>query len=337
MFGTNLRYYRLKKRMTAKALAEKCSLTPMAISNYEEGKRMPEMDIIRKLADALDVRVMDFLAVRNENLVFEHGVFHEHLPKAQQEYILAAIEEYFSRFYTAVDLSGPSLQNCFPDCHALHFKDDVNEDSKALRKHLSIHRYGPVNDLLAWLEREGIQIFLCDIDDSKFTGMHGIVNRSPYIAVNGNMNTADIRMTVTEQLVYMMFDCSDNMSEKQVKDIASAFLLPEYDLEIELGLYRKRVSRDMLALCRRYGVSLDTLLNRAQRCHILPAKAVKDFRKQAKLYGWNTDVSCNPDKPLLFEQMVYRMVSDGEISIQKGAELVKRSYSEVSSACIFGK
>ena len=76
MFGKNLRYYRLRNSMTKKELAEKCDLTPMAITNYENGDRMPSMDILKKLASALGVRVSDFLVARNENLVFEHGKFH---------------------------------------------------------------------------------------------------------------------------------------------------------------------------------------------------------------------------------------------------------------------
>ena len=53
MFEKNLKYYRLKKNMTKRALAEACGVTPMAITNYESGKRRPEMAIIKKMAEAL--------------------------------------------------------------------------------------------------------------------------------------------------------------------------------------------------------------------------------------------------------------------------------------------
>ena len=39
MFEKNLKYYRLKKNMSMKDLAEACGVTSMAISNYESGKR----------------------------------------------------------------------------------------------------------------------------------------------------------------------------------------------------------------------------------------------------------------------------------------------------------
>ena len=51
MFAKNLKYYRLKKNMTKAALADACGVSPMAISNYESGKRKPDIEIINKHAE----------------------------------------------------------------------------------------------------------------------------------------------------------------------------------------------------------------------------------------------------------------------------------------------
>ena len=72
MFEKNLKYYRLKNNMSMKDLAEACGVSSMAISNYESGKRKPDMDTINKLAEVLGVYVVDFLASRNTNLSFKH-------------------------------------------------------------------------------------------------------------------------------------------------------------------------------------------------------------------------------------------------------------------------
>lgn len=53
MFCKNLRFYRLKNAMTKKELAEKSELTPMAITHYENGTRTPNMEVLKRLADAL--------------------------------------------------------------------------------------------------------------------------------------------------------------------------------------------------------------------------------------------------------------------------------------------
>ena len=67
MFEKNLRFYRLRKGLTKKALAEACSVTPMAISNYESGNRKPSMDVLEAIAAALDVRLADLLRRRNSS------------------------------------------------------------------------------------------------------------------------------------------------------------------------------------------------------------------------------------------------------------------------------
>ena len=95
MFSKNLKYYRLRKQMSKKELAEKVNVTPMAITNYENGDRKPNMETMKALAKALDVRVTDFLAVRNGRIVFSHGGFRKSnsLSAEQQEYVREFVEE----------------------------------------------------------------------------------------------------------------------------------------------------------------------------------------------------------------------------------------------------
>ena len=58
MFEKNLKYYRLQKNMSMKDLATAVGVTSMAISNYESGKRKPEIEIINKLAEVLGIKVV---------------------------------------------------------------------------------------------------------------------------------------------------------------------------------------------------------------------------------------------------------------------------------------
>lgn len=77
MFSKNLKYYRIKNSLSKKEFAERINVTPMAITDYENGVRQPSMDILKLMAKELGVRVSDFLSIRNENLVFRHGEFRE--------------------------------------------------------------------------------------------------------------------------------------------------------------------------------------------------------------------------------------------------------------------
>ena len=53
--GERIRYYRQKKGLTQKALADLCGLSEAAIRNYELGNRSPDSDMIAKIAEHLEV------------------------------------------------------------------------------------------------------------------------------------------------------------------------------------------------------------------------------------------------------------------------------------------
>ena len=78
------------------------------------------------LAEILGLHVVDFLASRNAGLSFKHGEFRKHssLTKAQQEYVREAVEEYFARFFDAVDCLGGNPLPEPLECHSLKHSGD---------------------------------------------------------------------------------------------------------------------------------------------------------------------------------------------------------------------
>lgn len=343
MFGKNLRYYRLKNSMTKKMLAEKSDLTAMAITNYENGSRMPGMDILKKLANALNVRVSDFLAVRNDKLMFAHGEFRKTatLSMAKQDFVRESVEEYFGRFYTVVELLGGEVLPEAPVCHAVQMTGDIEADAKAMRQHLGFAEEGPINDLITVLENKGILVYVCDVESGKFSGMNGFVNERPYIIVNERMTPERNRSTIAHELAHLVFEWPKGMDEKTVEEtataIAGAFLFPKADAIRELGVHRNKVTNDMTLVCCEYGISMFLLVKRAQTARIISDETAKEFYIMASSYGWKTHEPSRikPEQPTLFKQLVFRAVSEGEISIQRGAELLRMPYDDVRAHCQF--
>jgi len=56
-FGALLRRYQLAAGLTQEALAERASLSVRNVQNLERGANLPLRDTVRRLADALDLRV----------------------------------------------------------------------------------------------------------------------------------------------------------------------------------------------------------------------------------------------------------------------------------------
>lgn len=341
MFDKNLKYYRLKKNMTKKELASLAGVTPMAITYYENGERKPGMDTIKALAKALDVRVADFLSNRNENLVFAHGEFRKgsKLQVSQQEYIRESVEEYMSRFYSIVDILGGEVLPKAPICHSLPLSDHAEEDAKVLRKHLRISDAGPIGNLVELFENKGILVYFFDAPSDAFSGMNGFVNERPYVIINKNMMPERIRSTMVHEMAHFIFAWPDNMPEKEVEErataISGAFLFSAEDARRELGIRRTVVSKDMELTCREYGISMYLLVKRAEICGIITSAAAKDFYIRAGQLGWKKKepVRIGKEEPTLFSQLVFRAVSEKEITVQKGAELLKQPYSLVAGQC----
>ena len=341
MFSKNLKYYRLRKRMSKKDLAAKANVTAMAITNYEKGDRKPSMEILKALAAALDVRVSDFLAVRSNNIVFAHGEFRKNssLPVAQQEYIRESVEEYFNRFMSAVEILGGDVLPEAPQCHAIALSADPEVNAAALREHLGFAKDGPVEDLIGKLENKGILVYECDLDNSSFSGMNGCVNDHPYIVLNPKMNPERNRSTTVHELAHLMFVWPEDMEEKDVEQMATAisgsFLFPQIDVVRELGVHRSSITKDMIPVAKEYGISMMLLVKRAELCKVITSAVAKDFYIKASKAGWRTaePSRIGGEKPALFNQLVYRAVNEGDISVQRGAELLKIPYDTVVDMC----
>ena len=64
--------------MSKKSLAEKVGVSPMAITHYEAGTRTPDMNTVKKLANALNIKVSDFVMSNSSNLQYDHAVYAIH-------------------------------------------------------------------------------------------------------------------------------------------------------------------------------------------------------------------------------------------------------------------
>ena len=76
---------------------------------------------------------------------------------------------------------------------------------------------------------------------------------------------------------------------------------------------------------------MSLLAERAHLCKIISDNAYELYFKRS---GRNEGSSITiMEVPTLFEQLVYRAVNEGEITIQKGAELLKIPYDQVADNC----
>lgn len=61
-FAKNLRKYREERKLTQRQLAETAGITATSISSYENQAMSPSLEIVEKLAQSLDVSVVDLIS-----------------------------------------------------------------------------------------------------------------------------------------------------------------------------------------------------------------------------------------------------------------------------------
>ena len=195
-------------------------------------------------------------------------------------------------------------------------------------------------NLVEILENKGILVFFIEVDSDYFSGMNGTVNGIPYIVINRAMSPARIRSTIVHEVAHFAFDWPEDLSDKDEEELATAisgaFLFPKEDAYRELGYKRSSISKAMTMTCKEYGISIYMLVKRARLCEIINDSVEKVFYIRASKAGWRKaepDWGIQKEEPNLFEQLVYRAVTEEEISVQKGAELLKTSYDAVANAC----
>ena len=65
MIGKNIQFYRDLREMKGKDLAAKVGCSVGALSHIEKGSRQPSVDMLYKIADALDVSVINLVLDEN--------------------------------------------------------------------------------------------------------------------------------------------------------------------------------------------------------------------------------------------------------------------------------
>ena len=100
MVGKRIKEYRLANKMTQVMLAEKTGLSEMAIYSYETGKRLPALEPLVLLSNALNVSSDDLLCDYVENKSSGNGSDItkkiSNLPKQEQERIMKIMDALVS-------------------------------------------------------------------------------------------------------------------------------------------------------------------------------------------------------------------------------------------------
>ena len=317
--GRNILYFRQQQGLTQQQLADALGINKMAISNYEKGKRQPNIETVKAICKALDISLMQFMAY-SEGVELSAGHFQnaDLLTTAQKESIESQIRYASQRYYDACLCANAPCDKCSLPMGKIALPES-SAAAEYMRSTIGLLKSGPVGNLTHILENNGIIVVLVSPPKrGKFSGYNAISNKSfAIIGINSSYGGAQQRYALACELAALLFHDTDNAD---LEDIVSHFLLPAADLCRELGEKRKHLSfAEIHYVCDEYSISPQMVAKRAALEHIISHSAHQQLFRQIREMQ---HFVLPQEKPTRLEQMVQRALADGEINEARVAELL---------------
>lgn len=296
-------------------------INKMAISNYEKGKRQPNIETVKAICKALDISLMQFMAY-SEGVELSAGHFQDAdlLTAAQKESIESQIRYAAQRYYDACLCANAPCDKCSLPMGKIALPES-SAAAEYMRSAIGLPKSGPIGNLTHILESNGIIVVLISPPKrGKFSGYNAISNKGfAIIAIKSNYDGVQQRYSLACELAAMLFH---DVGNADLDDIVNHFLLPTSNLHREIGEKRKHLSlAEIRYVCEEYGIAPQVVAMRAEQERIISHSAYQQLlRQKSELQSFVLP----QEKPTRLEQMVQRALADGEINEARAAELLNQ-------------
>jgi len=334
IFANRLKSARLLNGFSLQDLADKIDnkISRQAIFKYESGVVVPNSEMINILAEALNIRPDYFsrtIAVELGQIEFRKQ---SNFSAKERNKVVEQTREYLSRYLELEMILNleSEFQNPLKDIGVISSRNQIDNASEQLREKWELGMDSICN-VAELLEENGIKVIAVHTE-GKFDGLQTLVNgKVPVIAYNSKLSDKPdrIRFTLLHELAHLLLTFSDDLSysqrEKLCHQFAASMLLPQKALVQELGIKRNKISIQELGYIKKeYGISIQAIVMRALDCEITDSGFTGKFFNYLNLMNWRTEEPISYDgieKSKRFDQLLYRALSEEQISSSKAAAL----------------
>ena len=319
IFGRRLRQARAIRGMSLRELSEALTnaVSHNALAKYENSEMMPASDTIGLLADTLHQPVDFFFRPFTINL--DHIRFRKRarLSKKAEDSIREQAIEYFERYREVEELL--SEVRVFEGKHqrkAIKLPEEAEDAADSLRDRWQLGRDALPN-LVELLENRGIKVYETELEENDCDGFSAETEIGPVIVLALKNNVLRKRMTLAHELAHIVLPIEDSLSAKDeenvVKRFAGALLLPKETFLAEFGQKRNAISlAELIEMKANFGTSIMAIMMRAKQLGLISDPTFVRFCKDTG--AWRK-----------FKQLVQRAVDEDQISMSKGAALLKQN------------
>ena len=198
-----------------------------------------------------------------------------------------------------------------PECTlpSLSPRDYPIKDIAATVRHKLGIGPGPISNLTAILEKNGVLVFRFDFGTNKLDGLSTITNSGHVIVfLNSQMPNDRNRFSLAHEIGHIVMhlgqgEPGSETLEKQADEFASDFLLPQD----EIGELLSNINLTILAeLKRRWKVSMRALIRRAKDLNCITEHTYRSFQITFSKKGYNRQepIALAPENPTVIKDCI---------------------------------
>ncbi len=352
VIGYNIRLWRKQKQLTQAQLADIASISVQAIKKIESGQTMPRSNTLRSISKALNVKIHELIrpvpelqAIRFRSCRMKNSV---------REFVIADIARRLEDYTFLEKILDRSIPSHVGELRTLCSKSDLSGSAERVRDTLGFQLEFPILDIRNYLEAAGIKVLTIEFSVDNFFGLSiGEEDGGPAIVVNVSKNITverQIFSSVHELAHLLLHPAAYNIllleekkrEEAEADEFAGYFLMPDAafreaweDSAGLLGLER------VLKVKSLFGVSYKTVLYRLIKLGVTDQSVWKNFsllfesKFKRKLGYCEEPFALNP---FLFsgerlQGLVREALEKDEISLDRGAEILRISFEEMRDLC----
>lgn len=325
---------RVRRSVTKTDLAAEVGVSAAAIGQYEAGVNSPRVDVLERLAKALDVRP-DFFGVGRPlariDTVNAHFRSLRSARVSDRQKALATVTllwELTFAFERYVRLPQADLPVVEP-------RTSPAQAAAVLRRHWSLPD-GPVKHLVATAESRGIIVAVRPLAEIDAVDAFSVVIVDRPIIVTTPRQTENVfkhRFSIAHEIGHLLLhaDSGEHSAaiEKEADEFAAAFLTPAASMDVALPQRLDLAALDRLG--RTWGVSPTSLVRRmVERGRTTESSAHRAYRRLSTVYDAKADpTSAYPGEVPTLLRKAEELASDHGAPVSALAEALKISAAQV--------
>ena len=336
--------YRIKNARKLRCLsqqevADEIGVSKQMISKYEKGLSTPDSSKLIKLSKLFNLKVDYFFKSYKIDLgevnFRKKSKFSKRKQEALKELIKIKLENYLWLEETlSIDYS---FENIIKD-DEINSIEDIEKAVLKLRKYWNIG-IDPIHNIVQLLEDKEIKVIEVENAGEKFDGLACFVNdKYPIIVVNKKLPVERKRFTLLHELGHLLLnlpDCEASIEEKYCNNFAAEFLFPKNIVVEEFGGRRSHITLpEFIATQKKYGISIQAIVYRLVDAEILSQEKQRQFYQKLNFNpSLKKEINASrfetPEFSNRYERLVYRALSEENISISKASALLNTNLETI--------